>query len=55
MIQHNGKDLFVSNPEAFFYELLNALGLKEAEMFPLTFRLRVPVADKPDYSGGQLP
>jgi hypothetical protein len=52
--------LFVSNPEAFGFEesrgrLLTTLGLTEAEMFPLSFRLRVPVAGRAKYQGGSLP
>jgi hypothetical protein len=60
VILHDHDYLFVSNPEAFGFsesrrELLMALGLREAEMFPLSFRLRVPVAARAKYSGGVLP
>ncbi len=52
--------LFVSNPEACGYEesrkyLLTAVQLAEAEVFPLSFRLRVPVAGDRLYTGGVLP
>ena len=54
------ESLFVSNPEAWGFEesrrhLLTAVQLSEAEMFPLSFRLRVPVAGHGQYTGGVLP
>jgi hypothetical protein len=59
-ILYKGKSLFISSPENFFFreslkQLLAALGLKKAEIFPLSFRLRVPVAGYPKYAGGVLP
>jgi hypothetical protein len=56
-----GRDsLFVSNPEAFGFKesrerLLTTLGLTESEAFPLSFRLRVPVAGREKSRGGVLP
>jgi hypothetical protein len=52
--------LFVANPEAFGFgesrgQLLAALSLTEPEVFPLSFRLRVPVAGRAKYQGGALP
>jgi len=52
--------LFVSNREAFGFNesrdrLLTTLGLTEPETFPLSFRLRVPVAGRAKYQGGALP
>jgi hypothetical protein len=60
VILHERQYLFVSNPEAFDFgesrrHLLLALGLTEAEVFPLSFRLRVPVAGRSKYNGGALP
>ncbi len=60
VVVHNRKYLFVSNPEAFCYDesrkqLLTAVGLTEAKMFPLAFRLRVPVAGGAKYTDGTLP
>jgi hypothetical protein len=60
VILHQGDYLFISNPEAFgFHEsrkrLLAALDMTEAELFPLSFRLRVAVAGRAKYSGGVLP
>jgi hypothetical protein len=60
VILHKRKYLFVSNREAFCLDesrghLLATLGLTEAEMFPLSFRLRVPVAGRAKYKGGALP
>jgi hypothetical protein len=60
VILHAGDYLFVSNPEAMGFDksrkiLLNALGLTETEVFPLSFRLRVRVAGVTKYSGGVLP
>jgi hypothetical protein len=59
-ILHGREDLFISNPEAsghrdFRKHLLTALHLTEAEMFPVSFQLRVPVAGRAKYSGGVLP
>lgn len=52
--------LFISNPESFCFresrkDLLAKLGLKEREVFPLSFRLRLAVAGRLKYSGGELP
>jgi hypothetical protein len=60
VIVHEREYLFVSNPEAFGFEksrecLLGKVCLTEPEMFPLSFRLRVPVAGWTKYSGGKLP
>jgi hypothetical protein len=60
VIFHMGKGLFVSNPEAFRFresraELTRAVGLAEAELFPLTFRLRVPLAPEAAQVVGVLP
>jgi hypothetical protein len=60
VILHNREYLPVSNPEAFGFEesrqgLLATFGMSEAEMFPLSFRLRVAVASDAQYSGGVLP
>jgi hypothetical protein len=60
VIFHGHEYLFVSNPEAFGFKesrqgLLATLGRTEAEVFPLTFRLRVAVEDDALYSGGMLP
>jgi hypothetical protein len=60
VILHDGHYLFVSNPEAVGFsesrkELLMTLHLKDTEMFPLSFRLRVAVAGRAKYSGGALP
>jgi hypothetical protein len=59
-ILHGDEDLFISNPEASGYResrkhLLTALHLTEAEMFPVSFQLKVPVAGRAKYSGGVLP
>ena len=59
-IFHGHEALFISNPGAFGFDesrkrLLAALGLTEAETFPLSFRLRVPVAGRATYSGGVMP
>src|ERR1700733_14782870 len=45
---HGGVGLFVSNPKAICFrqsrdELLTALGLAETDLFPLSFRLQVPI------------
>jgi hypothetical protein len=55
-----GKSLFVSNPEAFHFEesreaLLAALDLTEADVFPLAWRLLVPVEGKSGPIQGVLP
>jgi hypothetical protein len=47
-IFHGGAAWFVTNPEAFGFqksreELLAGLGVTEQDLFPLTFRLCVPV------------
>jgi hypothetical protein len=60
VILHGREYLFVSNPGAFGFEesreLLRAsLGLSEAELFPVAFRLSVPVAGRANYAGGMLP
>lgn len=60
VVVHNRKQLFVSNPEACGFDesrkqLLTDIQLTEAEMFPLLFRLRVPVAGRAKYTGGSLP
>lgn len=60
VIFNDQQPLFVSNPEACGYEesrkyLLTAVQLAEAEVFPLSFRLRVPVAGDRLYTGGVLP
>jgi hypothetical protein len=60
VILHGRESLFVSNPEAFGFKesrgrLLTTLDLTEAEVFPLSFRLRVPVAGRAKYQGGSLP
>lgn len=60
VILHHGAYLFVSNLEAFGFDesrerLLGALHLRAPELFPLSFRLRVPVAGCAKYSGGVLP
>jgi hypothetical protein len=60
VILHEHDYLFVSNREAFGYEesrkeLLDSLGLAESQVFPVSFRLRVPVAGSARYSGGELP
>jgi hypothetical protein len=60
VILHRREYLFVSNPEAFDSKesrkrLLSALRLTEPEVFPLSFRLRVAVAGRLEYSGGVLP
>ncbi|MBN1909484.1 MAG: hypothetical protein JW818_07090 [Pirellulales bacterium] len=52
--------LFVSNSEACGRDesrtkLLKKLKLKEADLFPLAFRLGVPVARHKKYTGGTLP
>lgn len=59
VVFHDGVFLFVSNPGAFGFNesrkhLLSALGLSEPEVFPLSFRLKVAMADQPNYSGGVL-
>jgi hypothetical protein len=59
VILHGREYLFVSNPEAFGFaesrsRLLAALSMTETEVFPLSFRLRVPVAGA-KYEGGALP
>src|SRR5215831_12626122 len=48
VIIHNREQLFVSNPEAYGFNesrryLLVTLRLTEAEVFPLSFRLRIAV------------
>ncbi len=58
-IRHGRSWLFVSNPENFCFEesrreLIQSLGLSEKEMFPLEFRLQIPVAGHPEYHGGVL-
>jgi hypothetical protein len=60
VVLHEHKYLFVSNPEASGFDqsrkhLLTTVQLTEAEMFPLSFRLRVPVAGDAKYRGGVLP
>jgi hypothetical protein len=60
VVVHNRKYLFVSNPEAYGFDesrkqLLTAVQLTEADMFPLSFRLRVPVAGHAKHTGGVLP
>jgi hypothetical protein len=60
VIFHGGAALFVSNPEAFGFrqsrnELLSTLTLSESELFPLSFRLRVPVEDYVGQVAGLLP
>jgi hypothetical protein len=60
VILHKREQLFISNPEAFRFDesrkhLLGKLGLNEQEVFPLSFRLRVAVAGREKYSGGELP
>jgi hypothetical protein len=60
VILHGNEYLFVSNPEAVGFgesrkQLLATVGMAEAEMFPLSFRLRVPVAHRAKYSGELLP
>lgn len=60
VIHCNRNYLFIPNPEQFRFEdsrkeLLDTLGLKESELFPLSFRLCLPVAGWPKYLGGQLP
>jgi hypothetical protein len=60
VIIHDREQLFVANPEAFGFResrryLLVTLGLTEAEVFPLSFRLRIPVAGHSLYTGGALP
>ena len=59
VIIHDHENLFISNAEAFKFDesrehLLAALGLTEAEMFPLSYRLRVPVASRAKFAGGVL-
>lgn len=59
-IFHDGKGWFVSNPEAICYresrdELIAALGLTEDAVFPLSFRLRIPVEGVPGFWSGVLP
>jgi len=59
-IFHNGDSFLVANPGSFGFSesrarLLAAVGLKEAETFPLLFRLRVRVAGWATYAGGTLP
>jgi hypothetical protein len=51
---------FVANPEAVVYEsaraeLLAGLGAHESELFPLTYRLRIPVEGVQGPSSGVLP
>jgi hypothetical protein len=60
VILHGRGYLFVANAEAFGYRasrehLLAALGLREVEVFPLSFHFRVPVAGRALYRGGALP
>ena len=60
VILHDREYLFVSNPEAFGFgesreRLLAILRLRELEVFPLSFRLRVPVAGRAKHKGGVLP
>jgi hypothetical protein len=60
VIFHGRAVLFVSNPEAFGFrqsrgELLAALALAESELFPLSFRLRVPVEGQACHVTGVLP
>jgi hypothetical protein len=60
VIFHGRDSLFVSNPEAFGFEesrkhLLDKLGLTDPEVFPLSFRLRIAVAGRQKYTGGELP
>lgn len=60
VVFHDRQYLCVSNPEACDFEqsrkdLLTTVRLTEGEMFPLSFRLRVPVADRANYTGGVLP
>lgn len=59
VIFHGGAPLFVSNPEAFGFRksrdvLLAALTLAESELFPLSFRLRVPLEGQADQLCGVL-
>jgi hypothetical protein len=58
-ILHEGHSLFIANPGSRVFtesgtRLLAAVALTEAEVFPLRFRLRVPVAGW-EYTGGRLP
>jgi hypothetical protein len=60
VVFHGGQALFVSNPEALGFrqsrdELLATLALAESELFPLSFRLRVPVERQADQVVGVLP
>jgi hypothetical protein len=60
VVVHVGDYLFVSNSEACGFDesrkhLLTAVHLTEVEMFPLSFRLRVPVAGGGKHTGGVLP
>jgi hypothetical protein len=60
VIFYRRASLFVANPEAIGFRehrrrLLNALHLKPREVFPLSFRLFVPIAGRARYSGGVLP
>lgn len=60
VVVHNGKQRFVSNPEACGFDesrkhLLTAVQLTPAEMFPLSFRLCIPIAGRTKYTGGVLP
>ncbi|HTB78345.1 MAG TPA: hypothetical protein VK762_34105 [Polyangiaceae bacterium] len=59
-VLHERESLFISNPGAFGFgasraRLLSVLRLTEAEMFPLSFRLRVQVAGHEQFTGGMLP
>lgn len=60
VIFYRRAQLFVSNPEAVGFErsrkhLLKKLRLTEAQVFPLSFRIRVAVAGHRKYVGGELP
>lgn len=60
VILHKRHYLFVSNAEASGYNvsrqaLLKALQTTERDIFPLSFKLRIPVAGHKKYSGGMLP
>jgi hypothetical protein len=60
VILHERDYLFVSNSEASRFDdsrqdLLKTLRLSERQVFPLSFKLKVPVAGHKKYTGGILP